>query len=151
MFGDYDLLVWVLVGVGSLLVVTRLIIMPLVVTVNKVNKKAAVVKEQESDQLNEKNMANLAGGAAAGYIDNLLNNVEQGYMQAKAIYDKQLQECKAQNLSAADTEKILAPLRGKMNQANFLLQNREGLAQMNKVMTAPLVGRLAKKIIGGLM
>lgn len=151
MFGEYDLLVWVVVAVASVITISRLLVIPLLKEVGKANKKAVQVKESESEELNEKNISRLAGGAATNYIDNMIKNLEQGYMQAKDIYEKQAKEIDAQNISAADKEKILAPLRGKMKQAEWLLQNRQGLEQVNQAMTAPLVGRLVKKIIGGLL
>jgi len=151
MFGDWDLLIWVAAAVASIIAITRLMIMPLLTTVHKVNKKAAVVQQQEGEELNVKNLTNLAGGAAAGYVDNMIKGLEQGYMQAKDIYEAQQKECAKQNLPPDQAEKILAPLRSKMKQAEWLLSNRGALEEVNKVMTAPLVGRLAKKIIGGLL
>lgn len=151
MFGEYETLVWVAVGVVSLIAVSRLLVIPLLKEVGKQNKKAVQVKETENEELNEKNISRLAGGAVTGYVDNMIKNLEQGYMQAKDIYEKQAKEIDSQNITAADKEKILAPLRGKMKQAEWLLQNRQGLEQINSAMTAPLVGRLVKKIIGGLL
>jgi len=148
---EYDLLIWVAAGVASLIAVSRLVIIPLAKTARSVKQKAAVVQQEQNEELNAKNMTKLAGGAAAGYVDNMLNNVEQGYMQAKAVYDAQLQACQKENMSPEQTEKILAPLRGKMRQAEFLLQNRESLREVNKIMTAPLIGKLAQKLIGGLL
>jgi hypothetical protein len=148
---EYDLFIWVAVGVGSVIAISRFVILPFLKEAGKQNKKAQVVKQEESEELNVKNLTNLAGGAAANYVDNMIKNLEQGYQQAKDIYEKQRTEIAKQNIQPAEAEKILAPLRGKMKQAEWLLQNREGLENINKVMTAPLVGRLAKKILGGFL
>jgi len=148
---EYDLLIWVAVIVGSIALVSRFVILPFVKEVGKSKKKVIQQQEQQTEELNEKNITNLAGGAAVNYVDNMLKNLEQGYMQAKDIYEQQLKVCQSQNLPPDQSEKILAPLRGKMKQAEWLLQNRDGLNHINQAMTAPLVGRLVKKIIGGFL
>jgi hypothetical protein len=148
---EYDLLIWAAVIVAASIAIGRLLIIPLAKTSAAVKKKTAVVQQEIGDEVNEKNITRLAGGAATGYIDNMLKNLEQGYMQAKDVYDRQAAELEKQNIPVADREKILQPLRGKMKQAEWLLQNRQGLEQINSAMTAPLVGRLVKKIIGGLL
>lgn len=148
---EYDIFIWVAVGIGSIIAVSRFVVLPFMKEAGKQNKKAHVVQEQVNEELNVKNLTNLAGGAAANYVENMIKNLEQGYMQAKDIYEKQQAEIAKQNIAAAEAEKILAPLRGKMKQAEWLLQNRGALEEANKVLTAPLVGRLAKKILGGFL
>ena len=147
---EYEIFIWVGIAIASIVIISRLVIIPLSKAYQSTQKIAKKVNEENTDALTEKNVANLAGGAAANWVDGILSSVEKGYKQAKEVYDKQEAECKRQNLQPADAEKILAPLRGKMKQAEFLLQNRDSLKEVNKALTAPLIGKLARKIVGGL-
>lgn len=148
---EYDILIWVAVAVGSLIAVSRLLVIPLLKTVSSVNKKSQKVEEKIGDELNEKNVTRLAGGAAASWIDNMLNKAEEGYQIARDIYQKQQAECVKVGMSPADADKVLKPLKAKMDQAEFFLKNRDALKEVNKALVPHVVGRLARKVIGGIL
>lgn len=147
MFGEYELLVWVVVGITGALLTSRFVILPFMKEIAKAGHKEKKVKQEENEELNVKNIAGLSGGAIAEEVQRWISGIDKGVQQAKGVLVQQ--EAATAHLAKEERDKILEPLKSKVRQGEFFLQHKEVLVTANRVLTAPLIGNIAKKVLGG--
>lgn len=149
MFGEYELLVWVLVGIGAVLLISRFVILPFTREMAKAGRKKEKIDSEELAALNVKKIGGLGGDAIAAEVDKWITGLEMAHKEAMKIYSAQKEA--AAGLTEEERKKVLLPLESKIRQIEFFMTHKETLKTANKVLTAPIIGKWVGKLAGGFL
>jgi hypothetical protein len=143
MFGDFDLLIWVLVGLTAAISITKLIVLPFFKEFSKAGQKARKIEAENNETVSMRNLGKTAGSFAEGEISNYVKNLEFAHSQALKLYQEQK--------DAGASPEVLKPLEGRLKQLQWAMAHREQIQMLNNSLTGPLIQKIAGKILGGFL
>lgn len=143
MFGDFDLLIWVIVGLTASVLIVRIIVLPFFKEFSKAGQKAKKLASEADQELSVKNIGKTAGSFAETEIEKYVKGLKLAHGQAMNLYKEQKEK--------GATPEVLEPLAKKIKQIEWILSHESEISMMNKALTGPIIGKFASKLLGGFL
>jgi hypothetical protein len=143
MLGLPDWLIYAGFAVVVTLLTFRFAIIPFMRELSKAAKKQTKLQQEEAEEINVKNIGNVAGGIGANWINDQIKNLKTAHNHAMKLY--------AEQKEAGATPEVLKPLENRIKWLELLMNNEGQIKVAAEAVVKPAIAKFVGKIFGGLL
>jgi hypothetical protein len=136
MFGDFDIIIYVAAAVGLFIATVKFGILPLIKEYKKERRKNEQAEQEQGEEINAKNLGNYSHAEVSKYLD----GAKIGLQEAVKLH--------AEQKAAGASPEALKPLEDRIGLLQTVIKYEQPIRMANDLFTKPVVGKIAKGVLG---